>query len=983
MHADTGAVTSRQGAAAARSISGTHIQVLFNSPPLRPMLQLKRYPLFALIALAVSSATCLALLCAHQAYSLLSAQAQVDATALAQSYALVLGERLTAAEKELELAAGRLEEGDGMGDGVGALARPYFDSLLWIDGEGSNRQLFGDADALKRVVALAAQQALGEKTILFAQSEGSSMSTITLVRRISASRSGALVGLIDPQYLWQTADAARLGSRALCVSVNGTPTSSCHREVVEFLSEQPIASSSAMAGSLTWGEDSGNQIGGYAKVGLPETFDPVRLDVVVAHTNSTLQQIARMFALQLVPWFAVAFVVLVMVFKVLLRSGGSRNDSHGSSALVPSIAAPGKSERPPVMHASAPPSQPAIDAAVMSVFADIDRAILARAPLERVLDLILSGMPSAMGFHCAGVTLLDRESSSKAKVFVPSQRSDKYREVDACAVDAATLDRLSKSPDGYFVESVATAPFLRQLAQRGAAGALLVPVFVDAQLAGILCGGVAQNAAPPRSQQALVRDCANRLGVAIMAAVRAQDLYQETFFDHTTSLPNQRLLRERLGQEIARAQRDNHQFAVMYVDLDQFHKVNDSLGHELGDTVLEQASRRMRNCLRQDDVITRFSGDEFVILLLSLGRLGNVTRVAEKLIDVLSEPFTISNEVHYIGASVGISFFPQDGRTVDKLLRNANFAMYRAKSAGRGQSTLFDEKMNRMESDRRILERELRVAVSNGDLSIAYQPQIDLRTGKISGAEALVRWKHAERGFIPPGVFIEIAEQSTLIEGVGEFVRETACAQHHAWHASGMNLSRIAVNVSSREVRRSRFAEQIEALVRRWKVRPFLLELEVTESLFLDHSDQVLQTLHSLHELGVHLAIDDFGTGYSSLAYLKTLPVNGLKVDRSFIKDLGTGDGSEGVVDAIFGVARSLGKYVIAEGVETQAQLAFLMNRGCDGAQGYLWSQPISAQGFEKLYRNWVEVPRFRASESAVLQSENETQTRDLRLELS
>ena len=629
-----------------------------------------------------------------------------------------------------------------------------------------------------------------------------------------------------------------------------------------------------------------------------------------------------------------------------------------AAALFAARRADGRTAVEPQGGAHSPqPARHEREALALSVLAEVDRAILSHARLERVIDLLLDAAPRAIGCNVAAITLIGWEEKTQLKTFLPAAGNGGGRESLHAACDDSVLAGLAREPQGQLLEARSVPSFLKPVALRGAGQLLIMPVFQDAKLAAVICAGLGAGAAPDATARALARDFADHLGVALTAAARERDLYHEANYDPVTSLPNQRLLRERLAQEISRALRESREFALMYADLDQFRKVNDGAGHRAGDLVLEQAARRIRRCTREEDVVARFSGDEFVVLLPALPKSMSAAHVAEKLVAILADPFVIDGEEHYLGASVGISVFPQDGRTPDKLLRNANLAMYRAKAAGRGQSAFFDERMNADATQRAGLERDLRAALAAGQLTLAYQPQIDLETGRIIGAEALVRWHHPVRGLIPPNVFVEVAEESRLIETLGRFVRERACAQFRTWQNRGLPLARIAVNVSSREVRRG-FVEHIRTLLETQEIRPHSLELEITETLLLHASAEVMTALQLLHDRGVRLAIDDFGTGYSSLAYLKNLPFHILKIDRSFVKDLGSGDGSEGVVRAILGVARSLGKEVVAEGVETEEQRSFLTGEGCEAGQGYLWSKPLPAEEFEKLVRNWVALPQ-------------------------
>ena len=356
--------------------------------------------------------------------------------------------------------------------------------------------------------------------------------------------------------------------------------------------------------------------------------------------------------------------------------------------------------------------------------------------------------------------------------------------------------------------------------------------------------------------------------------------------------------------------------------------------------------------------MARFGGDEFVVLLPAIGTPGDAARVADKLLEALADPFMIHALAHQLGATLGISMFPADGRTADRLMRNADFAMTRAKACGRGQYMFYDENMN-IEVQRRVeLEADLRAALARGDLTLAYQPQVDMRSGRIGGVEALLRWNHPERGPVPPLEFIAIAEQGSLIEDIGVYVRAAACRQYAAWQAQGLAPPRMAVNVSAREVRRSGFAARIGAELEALGMRACNLEFELTETLLADNSPQVKATLVALRAMDLRLAIDDFGTGYSSMSYLRDYPFTSLKIDRAFVSRIGTDAGADAIVRAILGVAHGLDLEVTAEGVETAAQQAFLASAGCQIGQGFLWSRALPADGFARLMRQWVANPR-------------------------
>jgi diguanylate cyclase (GGDEF)-like protein len=382
---------------------------------------------------------------------------------------------------------------------------------------------------------------------------------------------------------------------------------------------------------------------------------------------------------------------------------------------------------------------------------------------------------------------------------------------------------------------------------------------------------------------------------------------------------------------------------VLFIDLDRFKNINDSLGHTAGDELLREAAARLRQCVRECDTVARLGGDEFTILIIPLPTAEAAGTVAEHIIAVLSKPFFAETVESFVTASIGIAVYPADGASAEELMRNADTAMYRAKDSGRARYVFFEEAMNAEVVKRGTLERELRRAISERQFILHYQPQIDPRTGRARGVEALVRWRHPERGVVAPGQFIVAAEETGLITGIGHIVLVEACAQFRAWRDDGIELEYVAVNVSNRQFREENFVDTVEAALRANAMPAECLELEITESILMDGADTVVNMLARLKSLGVRIAIDDFGTGYSSMSYLEQLPFDTLKIDISFIRKI-RDDGEGGtIVATIVAMAHALGKNVVAEGAETQAQIDFLRKHDCELVQGFYYSRPLPA----------------------------------------
>ena len=422
-------------------------------------------------------------------------------------------------------------------------------------------------------------------------------------------------------------------------------------------------------------------------------------------------------------------------------------------------------------------------------------------------------------------------------------------------------------------------------------------------------------------------------------------LYQANF-DQLTNLPNRNLFMDRLHQSLQRVQRDNTVLALLFIDLDRFKNINDSLGHSAGDKLLKKVSQVMRLSVRESDTIARFGGDEFAVILSPIYGPKNASRVAQALLDVLAKPIDLDGYKAIIGASIGISMYPADGTTEEELVKNADTAMYRAKESGRNNYQFFTDKMQQAAKDRLLMENDLRDAIERQELRLVYQPQVDAKSQQLAGAEVLVRWQNSERGMVSPGDFIYLAEDTGLIVPIGEWVLRQACLQYMRWQKAGVAPPYLAINVSGRQFKMEGFSESVRKILEDTGLESRFVELELTESFLMDDQEFAINTLKELKSMGFQLSIDDFGTGYSSLSYLKKFPIDRLKIDRSFVIEIEKNEEDRAIVRAIIDLAHTLNISVIAEGVEERSQGDMLARMGCDIIQGYLYSKPIDGVAF-------------------------------------
>ena len=435
-------------------------------------------------------------------------------------------------------------------------------------------------------------------------------------------------------------------------------------------------------------------------------------------------------------------------------------------------------------------------------------------------------------------------------------------------------------------------------------------------------------------------------------------LRKMAMYDHLTGLPNRALLRELFTHEAAVARRSGSSLALLFIDLDRFKTVNDTLGHAAGDELLLGIAGRLVATLRESDIVCRMGGDEFLVLLPDPENWNQVATTADRLLRTIEEPLLLPRAAHtaQVSASIGIAMYPSDGADFDALARTADLAMYRSKDLGRARYSFYHPDLDTAFRNRLELERELDSAITHQELVLHYQPVVDARSERVVGCEALVRWQHPSRGLLLPGAFIDAAEETGLIRELGIWTLEAACAQFAAWRAQGINPGRVAVNVSALQAHDPKLPQAVRAALARNDMQPQELELELTESSLLSDTEGAMRTVARLRELGTVLSIDDFGTGYSSLSYLKLLKPDKLKIDRSFVRDLPDDADDRALTQAIIGIAGALGITVVAEGVEGDAQRDLLLRLGCDLQQGYLYGRPMSATAFEAFMRDGLQV---------------------------
>ncbi|MCH8134111.1 MAG: EAL domain-containing protein, partial [Myxococcales bacterium] len=515
---------------------------------------------------------------------------------------------------------------------------------------------------------------------------------------------------------------------------------------------------------------------------------------------------------------------------------------------------------------------------------------------------------------------------------------------------AQERERLSSHAEYYEIEPEESIPYLAPLARAGARRAFVFPLFVQQDLAGLLCVGHRDAGTVDSEHLIYARQIANQAAIALSNARSIQRNRILAYHDSLTGLGNRLLFKERLDTAISHARRTGRLVAVCLLDLDGFKRVNDTLGHESGDRLLISLSERLQRIVRSG-TFARLGGDEFTLLLTDVSRIDDLARISQRILETVAEPFHLGSQEVIVTASIGVAIHPDDGDDLETILRNADTAMYYAKEKGGNAYHFYTTQMHDAVHKRLTLESKLRRALERDEFQLVYQPIVDVQSRDIVGMEALLRWIEPETGIISPMEFVPLAEETGLIVPIGEWVLNEAARQNVYWQQQGLPHLRVSVNVASRQFMGPSLLPMVQRALDSTGLHPQYLVLELTEGSLISVDAAVRTTLMALREQGIHISVDDFGTGYSSLSYLKHLPLDHLKIDRTFIIDVTRNRADAAIVRAVIAMAGGLDLQVIAEGVETEEQLAFLRRHGCESAQGFLFSEPLAADAFEKLLR--------------------------------
>jgi diguanylate cyclase (GGDEF)-like protein len=886
--------------------------------------------------------------------NLLREQSHVRLARAADDYAYALHDRLLAVDRELQELSIRSDLVATRRDGDWGTLKLSFRAVGIADSSGRVTPLFGKIESLPAFDAAQADRLTRGGTVLASAARPSSMPRVFIAKRRASTEaeSERLVAEIDPAYLWRrpSNSPARAG---ICVGdANGLILSCPDEAAPGDLQQHALALEDSRKrfeyDEVTWLADRHSLM-------LEPEFAGRSWSVVATERESdALAPIAELEAML----FVVAGVALliVVVFSVTaicralrpleaLREGARRVGEKDFSARVD---VDGDDEFGQLAQSfNTMAARLGGEFKALVTLADIDHAILSRLDLDRVIEAVVMRMRAVVPADYVSVAIVDRNAPAMVRVYTRDPSREDGLELERCAFSREDTEVLLAYPDGLWLDrSQAVTSYLLPVARLGAASLLVLPIVWQHEVVGTVVLGFATATILSDEERGRARNLGDRVGVAFATAAKDDQLYFQANNDPLTALPNRLYFMDQLSRRLAQAQREPRQFALLVIDLDHFKHINDTLGHEAGDDVLRQTADRLRLCVRETDTVARLGGDEFTIVLPHIKSARDSESVAQHIIESMAAPFVVAGTEQYLNASIGIALHPADGMTAEELLRNADTAMYRAKEGGRGRYVYFEERMNVAALARVSLERELRLAIERSEFTLWYQPQLDIRSGRICGAEALLRWDCPGKETRTPADFIQLAEDTGLIEPIGEWVLREACRQFCAWQADGLVLPLVAINVSLRQFRQAGFVERVGAVLRSTGMVPQALELEITEGLLHEANNAHAANLGPLHALGVSFALDDFGTGYSSLASIRRFPVSTVKIDRTFVADLRADDESGSVAAAVIATAHALRKRVVAEGVETETQAAILARLGCDQLQGHFCSPPLRPRVF-------------------------------------
>jgi diguanylate cyclase (GGDEF)-like protein len=822
----------------------------------------------------------------------------------------------------------------------------YFRGGVILEASGV-RRVFGEPSAAPsdaQIHAVERRGAGGDALIVLVRS-AQAQAGVWFVEQVRSPAGMRRVALeVHPQFLWSDDQLPYL-TDACVLAADGAPLN-CERPPSRGPLEAARSGPGGSNGDFAWHDGDERFLSGYREVFLRARFGAEPWIVVVSQPEAYALRPVRALG-----WLVLPIVLLGLLLAALLGLTQVRRALQPLKELTEATVRIARGEFSARLPAGREDEFGALADAfnamsqrlgrqfnAIQAHSEINAVILSSMDLAEVAAIVLKRVADLVGADRYYLLLAERPSAERFTLFGSRDEGRVGRPI--IVIDAAERQRLTAARSG--------ATSVGDLAERHV---FALPILPGSEFGGALALAYDAPRQPNEEEVELLLGLANRVAVALATARRDEELYRRANFDPLTGLPNRLLGADALSRAVAAAQRNERMLAVLFVDLDGFAEVNDTAGHAAGDALLAQAAARLSECVRKSDFVARLGGDEFAVALTELRKPADAALVARNAIEALSRPYALRDGDVFVSASIGIALYPSDGADAEELLRHADLAMYKAKQSGRRQYAFFEPAMNEEVRRRAELATELRQALERDEFELYYQPQLDVRSGRFVGAEALIRWRHPSHGLVSPGDFVDFAEASGLIEEIGRWSLAAAAAQLVAWRDQGFDLEHVSVNVSPRQLQRPGFAQALGEILSRAGMPAGALCLELTESAVLDDTAAASANLAALASLGVKLELDGFGTGYSSLAYLQRLPVAAVKLDSTFIRTIHSNASTQAVVKAAIDMVHALGKTVVAEGVEHEGQTDVLIRMGCDRMQGYLLGAPLPAAPFSRFVR--------------------------------
>lgn len=837
-------------------------------------------------------------------------------------------------------------------------------------GSSEDFRAFTRLDADKRLDLDALQRSRLERgDVVLKSDEGNRLSM--LVRMPGGN--DLLQGDLNNNDLWHDADM----DIAYCVSGKAGEMYYCSPEISQ-IAPQLLHRATDHAGEFTWGEGEGSYLIAYWRAPLEGLYANPGFTVVMALPKTEVLGVLARFRQVFAALTVLAFAVAVWLTLRQLRRQMRPLDELAAGAQR---LAGGDFETSVDIHDGSEFDALANSFNLMSrrlrqkfhmlgALGELDRAILSSSQMDYIIDAVLQQSPPALSCDMIGILQLNGKTQTEGCICIrPPEQGGEVAKCDVTLDQAAYEMLCTDRPCFELLEGEAGSDFLHPMFNQGIHRVLIFPALTEGRASAAFLMGFRER---PEEHDDLVRagrSFADRLALASSNIAWEEKLYHQAHYDALTDLPNRVLLHDRVDQAVNRARRENSAVALMLIDLDHFKEVNDSLGHSAGDELLVEYAADLVRQVRESDTVARLGGDEFVVLLSDLAR-GDESRVADeiasKLQQSLTKPISVRGEIIRVQASIGIALFPDNGASFEALLKAADAAMYESKRTQRGSHRFYSEELNGRVAERFHLAQELRLAFEKDEFLLHYQPKLSARTGLIEGAEALVRWRSPTRGLVPPGQFIPVIDDIGFGSKLGEWVLHAASAQLSEWDRLGLPPIKLSVNISPIQFHQTDIVAIARDTLSRHGLAHKRIELEILEATAVEDSDQTRDKLRQLRENHFDIALDDFGTGYSSLVYLTRLPVNVLKLDREFIRNLSTDPRQASIVAGIISLAKGLGMQIIAEGVEEMEQWKLLRDMKCDLLQGYLFSRPVPADEFREMLEKGL-APRSCPASSVVV----------------